>query len=113
MVKISLRRAGVAVALLLAASCRSERIDARQFDDPELLHGAVDVVTDAMMESVTSPPVASRIYAYSSIAAYEALRPGTTGYESLATQLNELTPAPLPEPGEEYLLPISSVNAFL
>ncbi|MBW3627692.1 MAG: vanadium-dependent haloperoxidase [Gemmatimonadetes bacterium] len=113
MLKISLTRAGIAAAMFLAASCRSEPVDPRQFHDPELLHGAVNVVTNAMMESVTSPPVASRIYAYSSVAAYEALRPGAKAYESLANQLNEMTPAPLPETGEEYLLPVASVNAFL
>lgn len=82
-------------------------------NDPELLHAAVATTTEAMMQSVTSPPVAGRTYAYSSVAAYEALRHAHPEYLSLAGQLNQLQAAPEPDPGEEYLFPLASVNAYL
>lgn len=97
----------------LTAGCSPPAPDASELADPKLLHDAVEVTTSAMMESVTSPPVASRIYAYSSIAAYEALRPGSPEFQSLTAQLNGLAETPQPEQEGAYLLPISSVNAFL
>jgi hypothetical protein len=81
--------------------------------EAELLHDALAVVTSAMMESVTSPPVASRTYAYSSVAAYEAMRPAHPAYSTLAHRLNGLEPAPQPELGEDYLFALAGVNAFL
>lgn len=71
------------------------------------------MVTDAMMASVTSPPVASRTYAYSSIAAYEALRPAYPHFRSLAGQLHGLEPVPAPPTDGEVVLSFASVHAFL
>lgn len=46
-----------------------------------------------------SPPIASRIYAYSSIALYEGLLPGMAGYRSLQGQLNQMPRLPEPNGG--------------
>lgn len=54
-------------------------------------HDAIDMVTAIQVHDIFSPPVASRIYAYSNIAAYEAMRTGDSGYRSLAGSLNELS----------------------
>ncbi|HEX8905504.1 MAG TPA: vanadium-dependent haloperoxidase [Longimicrobiaceae bacterium] len=98
----------------LAAGCATppERYRAAAAD-PELLHGAVETATSAMMVSITSPPVSSRTYAYSSIAAYEAMRPGWPRYQTLAGRVNGLSPVPAPEPGKEILYGIAGTNAFL
>lgn len=77
----------------------------------ELLHEAIGVVTATMIESITSPPVSSRTYAYASIAAYEVLRHGAPAYRSLAGQVNELTAVPPPS-GSEHL-PLAGLHAFL
>jgi hypothetical protein len=45
-----------------------------------------------------SPPVASRIFAYTGVTLYEAVLPGMPGYQSLQGQLNDM-PA-LPQPGQ-------------
>lgn len=45
-----------------------------------------------------SPPVASRIFAYGSVALYEALARGDSDLMSLAGQLNGLYPLPEPDP---------------
>lgn len=82
--------------------------------DPELLHSAVNQLTGVIVYDIFSPPQASRVYAYSSIAAYEALRPDyATEYRTLAGQLNGLAPVPAPLPGVTYYLPLSSVHAFM
>ena len=65
------------------------------------LHDAVKHVSDVMVYDIFSPPQASRVYAYATVAAYEALRWGdTVTYRSLAGQLNGLTAPPAPPAGE-------------
>ncbi|MEM9998899.1 MAG: vanadium-dependent haloperoxidase [Bacteroidota bacterium] len=64
--------------------------------DPELLHGAMKRVTDVMVHDIFSPPQASRVYAYVSIAAYEVAAANEPHLASLAGHLNELTAPPAP-----------------
>ncbi len=103
----------------LAAGCANAPVDYRaQPPDPELLHAAVHQLTGVIVYDIFSPPQASRVYAYASIAAYEALRPDHPEYRTLAGQLNGLTPVPppapaAPSPDSEYYLPLASVHAFM
>jgi hypothetical protein len=76
-------------------------------------HRSMKQLTDVIVHDIFSPPVASRIYAYASIAAYEALQPGYEDYQSLAGQLNGLTAGPKPETGKEYCFPLASLQALL
>src|SRR5687768_16845338 len=70
--------------------------------DPENLHRSVKHVTDVIVHDIFSPPVASRIYAYMSIAGYEAAIQDDSRYASLAGQVNGLEAIPKPDPGLEY-----------
>ena len=108
-------RAALASVLIAAAACAAPAPEeyAAVVQDPELLHGSVLAATDAMVRSITSPPVASRNYAYASIAAYEALRPGFPEYASMAGAVRGLEPVPAPDSGADLSLPLSSVAAFL
>lgn len=101
--------------LLAAAACGTPAPEeyAAVVQDPGLLHGSVLAATDAMVQSITSPPVASRNYAYASIAAYEALQPGFPEYASMAGHLNGMEPVPAPDTAAELSLPLSGVAAFL
>lgn len=81
--------------------------------NPEFLHAGIRRITDIIRHDIFPPPVASRIYAYSTVAGYEALAPGDPAYQSLAGQLNGLKPVPQPEAGKEYCFPLASVNAML
>ncbi len=81
--------------------------------NPEYLHRSVDKLTELIVHDIFSPPVASRVYVYPSIAAYEVLAQGDPAYRSLADQLNELTPLPVLDPDLEYCLPVAAVQAFL
>ncbi|WP_420320529.1 vanadium-dependent haloperoxidase [Flagellimonas sp.] len=60
-------------------------------------HSSVDKVTEVMIHDIFSPPVASRIYAYPNIAAYEILALKGDGYKSLQGQVTDLSPIPQPE----------------
>lgn len=58
-----------------------------------------------------TPPMSSRALGYAGVALYEAVVPGMPGYQSLAGQLNELGPLPLPK-GRNYHWP-AVANAAL
>lgn len=81
--------------------------------NPEYLHQSVKRLTDVIVHDIFSPPVASRIYAYASIAGYEALVNGYPEYQSLAGQLNGLEGVPQPNASEEYSFSIAGLHAFL
>jgi len=98
---------------LQLAACTSGDWSQEEAADPQLTHRAMKRITDVIVHDILSPPVAARIYSYSSIAGYEALRPGYPSYRTLAGQLNELEPMPRPEEGLEYCFPLASVHAML
>ena len=60
-------------------------------------HKSVDRVGQIMVHDIFSPPVASRVFAYPNIAAYEIMAKGNTKYVSLSNQLNALPETPDPE----------------
>jgi PAP2 superfamily len=104
----------LAAGVCLAGCGRNGGDYRTQPPDPELLHTAVNQVTGVIVYDIFSPPQAARVYAYASVAAYEALRPEYAAkYKTLAGQLNGLTPAPAPTPNVQYYLPLSSVHAFM
>jgi len=79
----------------------------------DFLHRSVKQITDIIVHDIFSPPVASRIYAYMSVAGYEAAIHQDTKYTSLAGQLNGLEAFPQPEAGQDYCYPLASVQAML
>ncbi|QYA26835.1 vanadium-dependent haloperoxidase [Gramella sp. MT6] len=99
----------VTISLLLFISCKKDEPIVVSSED---YHIAVDKLTEIQVHDIFSPPVASRIYAYSNIAAYEALQAGETEYSSLVGQVNELTPIPAPKDTAGLNPRISSIVAF-
>lgn len=80
----------IAITSVLFFSCKKE--------EPINLSGedftkSVDKITEIMVHDIFSPPVASRIYVYPNIAAYEILTQKGK-YNSLAGQINHLTAIP-------------------
>jgi hypothetical protein len=61
---------------------------------PEEYHSVVDKVVQIMIHDIFSPPVASRIFAYPNIAAYEIIAQVNPDYQSLAGQITDLKPVP-------------------
>src|SRR6187551_1059310 len=82
-------------------------------ENPEFLHRSIKQVTDVIVHDIFSPPVASRIYTYMSVAAYEAAIHQDTKYVTLAGQLNGLEAVPQPDAGVEYCYSLASVQAAL
>lgn len=81
-------------------------------NDPVVLRNNQQRLTDLIIYDVFTPPVAARIYAYTSLAAYEAMRFAKPGYPSLATQLKGFAPMPLPEKGKKYNYMLAASKAF-
>ncbi len=105
----------VVFSLLLIAACQPPASSDYQAkaNNPEFLHAGIRRVIDIIRHDIFAPPVASRIYAYTTIAGYEAMVPGFPEYQSLAGQITGLTPAPAPEAGKEYCYPLAGANAVL
>jgi PAP2 superfamily len=68
-------------------------------------------VIDVIMEDVFNPPVASRIHAYTNIAAYEVLANSNHQLTSLSNQLNGLQP--LPKATQKIDIELAAEIAFL
>jgi hypothetical protein len=81
--------------LLFFISCKKEESIKVTTDD---YCAAVDTVTGIMVHDIFSPPVASRIYAYPNIAAYEIMAQNSTKYQSLQGQLKGLDSIPELDP---------------
>lgn len=81
--------------------------------DPQLFQQTTTQLTDVIIHDIFKPPVASRIYSYSFLAAYEALVPGHADYQSLAGQINKFTASPKPQAGVAYCFPLASIKAFM
>lgn len=81
-------------------------------DEAALLRRAEKAVTDVMVHDIFSPPVASRIYLYTNVAAYETLvKAYPAKYASLFGQVNSFPSIPAPRTNISY--PLAAVYAFL
>lgn len=63
----------------------------------EEYHSSVDKITTIMIHDIFSPPVASRIFAYPNIAAYEIIAQNNNDYNSLVGQIKDLEAIPKAE----------------
>ncbi len=105
------RITGLLIIAGMFAACTntSEPIDI----GPEHLHGSIDKVTEIMIHDIFSPPVASRIYAYPNIAAYEIMAMNDASFQSLAGQLRELKPIPGPKASMPVNYKLAAVIAHM
>ncbi len=81
-------------------------------DNPDVIKRLNWALTETLMYDGFAPPVASRAFVYSNIAAYEALLPADTTRVSLGGQLNELGTLPKPDPNVKIDATVSMVIAF-
>ena len=61
-------------------------------EESELFLLGIENLTDIQVYDIFSPPVASRVYTYPSIAAYEAMSAGHSDYDSFVGRLRDFTP---------------------
>lgn len=97
-------------SFLLITSCNQKKMP--ELSDAEILHQNQDLLTQIIIYDVFTPPVASRIYAYSSLASYEAIRFSKEGAASIAEELHGFGKMPQPEKGKEYNYTLAATKAF-
>src|SRR5688572_12460707 len=98
--------------LLLSFSGKKESWKEKS-ENADFIHRAIKQMTDVMVHDIYSPPVASRTYAYITIAGYEAAVASHPQYQSLTGQLHDLKVAAKPLRGKEYSPVLAAVQAIL
>ncbi|NER16927.1 vanadium-dependent haloperoxidase [Spongiivirga citrea] len=98
--------------VLVVASCKPKEVKPINVN-PEELHNAIDKMTEIMIHDIFSPPVASRIYAYPNIAAYEIIALKDDQYTSLAGQVRSLTAIPVPKETKAINYELAAIVAHL
>jgi hypothetical protein len=96
--------------ILSATGCKNKEI--KQISDAEILHNNQDKLTQVIIYDVFTPPVASRLYVYASLASYEAIRFKKEGFPSITARLKGFDPMPAPESGEQYNFTLAASKAF-
>jgi len=79
----------------------------------EDFHRSVDKVGEIMVHDIFSPPVASRVFAYPNIAAYEIIAKKNDKYRSLENQLTGLTGIPEPPSDQPINFQLAALIAHM
>lgn len=98
------------ILVAMVTGCRSR--STLRADDAGIIHQNQDLLTQVIIYDVFTPPVASRIYVYSSLASYEAIRFAKPGAASIAAKLRGFKPLPQPEKGKKYDYTLAATKAF-
>ena len=101
-----------AITIFFAFSGCKQKAKIELKKDADVLHENVDELTQVIIYDVFTPPVASRIYGYTSLAAYEAMRYADPRYNSIANQLNGFKKMPVPQKGQQYNYALAATKAF-
>lgn len=101
------------LAIAIAASCNRPNNYQQVIHDPNLYSNLTGQLTEIMTFNIFTPPVASRVYAYSHLAAYEVMAKGDSSYASLEGQLKGLADIPSPGAGKQIDYPYASMMAML
>ncbi|HZH66876.1 MAG TPA: vanadium-dependent haloperoxidase [Flavisolibacter sp.] len=110
---INFIRIACMIALLNSGGCKQKLpADAALLTDQNLLHRNIHHLTQVIIYDVFSPPVSSRIYAYTSLAAYEALRFQDSSKPSIVASLQGFAAMPQPEKGKAYNYLLAATKAY-
>lgn len=97
--------------IALATSCKQTTTEKVVIDD-QILIKCNSALTDGIIIDHFTPPVASRNYMYPNVAAYEALVPFYSNYQTLAGQFKGLKPLPAIDPNLKYCHDLCAMAAF-
>jgi len=99
----------LSLSLLIGCAKKSEPIIITAED----FHRSVDKVGEIMVHDIFSPPVASRVFAYPSIAAYEIIAKKNDKYKSLENQVTGLTGIPEPPADQPINFQLAALIAHM
>jgi len=97
------------LSLFIFSACDSGKEEISISSD--VYHNTMEKLSEVIVHDIFSPPVASRIYAYPSIAMYEILAQDNSDYKAFAGQLAEMTEIPKPEGNINHEL--AALEAFI
>ncbi|GAC1301563.1 MAG: hypothetical protein NVSMB24_04650 [Mucilaginibacter sp.] len=97
--------------VLLVAAC-THKPKAVLMGGADVLHQNEDQLTQVIIYDVFTPPVAARIYGYTALASYEAMRYADPKYNSIITQLKGFGKPPQPQKGKQYNYALAATKAF-
>ncbi len=80
---------------------------------PELFHKSVDRVVEIMVHDIFSPPVASRVFVYPNIAAYEILVQKSSKFKSLYGRIKDFTPIPKADSTQQVNIELAALIAHM
>jgi len=95
---------------IILATCKQKKDIVLNNED--ILHNNQDELTQLIIYDVFTPPVAARIYAYTSLASYEAVRYMQPGNPSLAEQMHGFGKMPVPDTSKKYNYVLAATEAF-
>src|SRR2546423_252248 len=87
--------------VILSTGCDQQQTGSK-LSDAEILHKNQDLLTQVIIYDVFTPPVAARLYVYTSLASYEAIRFSKEDAASITEQLHGFAKIPEPEKGKSY-----------
>ncbi|TRX24029.1 vanadium-dependent haloperoxidase [Flavobacterium franklandianum] len=100
----------LAIICSLFISCKKEKSIEVTSDE---YHASIDNVVQIMIHDIFSPPVASRIFVYPNIAAYEIIAQNNKNYTSLQHQLKGLDSIPVLDPKSGVNKPLAALIAHM
>ena len=101
----------ILVITFLNSGCKNQE-NAKLPDAAEVLHHNEQNLTDLIIYDIFSPPVASRIYAYTSLAAHETMRYDNPKEESIVAKLKGFPEMPGPDRNKKYNYTLAASKAF-
>ena len=103
------------LSCVVLCSCKETSVNKNYKADlanPDYFHNSINKLTDVIVHDIFSPPVASRVYAYPCIAAYEVMAQAGD-LVSLSGRLKGLTPVSKPDTVGGISYELASLEAFL
>jgi len=102
------------LVVFILFSCKTYNSEfEKEVNNSDFIHESMKKLSDVIVHDIFSPPVASRNYVYTSIAAYEAGRFLDSSYLSLSSQIKEMPNIKPPDGDKLYAYGISSNIALL
>ena len=109
--KYNIYRTSLFISILLIIGCKQDQQNER-LKGPALQHYLVGKLTDAIIYDIYSPPVASRLYAYATLAYYEAIRPAYSS-KSITNQLKGFEQLNNEPNSKDFNPELAGITAFI
>ncbi len=101
----------ICLLILILSYCYKNKIPIKITTDN--YYNTVDLVTRIMIHDIFSPPVASRVFVYPNIAAYEIIAQNNSNYNSLQNNISHLIKIPKPNSNDDINFPLAALIAHI